>query len=76
MARERGLLRRADAVVAITEGFRPLLREWGVPDAQIHVVENWAPLEEMPPRPKDQPVGSRPSGWPTSASCSTRARSG
>ena len=55
MARERRLLLAADAVVAITEGFRPLLREWGVAPSAIHVVENWAPLDEMPPRPKDNP---------------------
>ncbi|OZC04623.1 glycosyltransferase family 4 protein [Rubricoccus marinus] len=55
MARERRLLLGADAIVAITEGFRPLLTEWGIPARQVHVVENWAPLEEMPPRPKNNP---------------------
>ncbi|MEM1054978.1 MAG: glycosyltransferase family 4 protein [Bacteroidota bacterium] len=55
LARERRLLLAADAVVAITEGFRPLLREWGVPNRNIHVVENWAPLDELPRCPKANP---------------------
>lgn len=55
LARERRLLHGAHAVVAITEGFRPLLREWGLADQKVHVVENWAPLDELPPRPKDNP---------------------
>ena len=55
MARERYLLLDADAVVAITEGFRPLLSEWGVEASGVHVIENWAPLDEMPPRPKTNP---------------------
>jgi glycosyltransferase involved in cell wall biosynthesis len=48
MARERRLLRRSDAVVAITEDFRPILRGYGVDDRRVHVIENWAPLDEMP----------------------------
>ena len=55
MARERKLLLGADAVVAITDGFKPLLREWGLAASKVHVVENWAPLDEMPPRPKHNP---------------------
>ncbi|MFN3597623.1 MAG: glycosyltransferase family 4 protein, partial [Rubricoccaceae bacterium] len=52
---ERRLLQRADAVVAITQDFVPLLARWQVPAGRVHVVENWAPLESMPPRPKDNP---------------------
>ena len=59
LARERRLLLAADAVVAITGGFRPLLARWGVPAQRVHVIENWAPLEEMPPRPKDNPWSRR-----------------
>ena len=50
---ERGIVRRADAVVAISEDFAPLLRSWGVPDSSIYVVPNWAPLDELPERPRD-----------------------
>ncbi|MEM7788321.1 MAG: glycosyltransferase family 4 protein, partial [Bacteroidota bacterium] len=52
-AREGALLRRADAVVAITDDFRPLLRQWRMPDERVHVVENWAPLADLPVRPQD-----------------------
>ncbi|MDQ4133853.1 MAG: glycosyltransferase family 4 protein [Actinomycetota bacterium] len=52
-ALERRLLRHAAAVVAITEDFRPLLRRWGVAADRLHVVENWAPLPELPAGPKD-----------------------
>jgi glycosyltransferase involved in cell wall biosynthesis len=50
--RERRLLRASDAVVEITEDFRPLLEGWGVEGARIHTVENWAAREEIvfPPR--------------------------
>jgi glycosyltransferase involved in cell wall biosynthesis len=54
-ALERRLLRDAAAVVAITDDFRPLLRRWGVNDAHCHVIENWAPLDELPMAPKDNP---------------------
>ena len=49
---ERKLLRGADAVVAITADFLPTLDAWGVPRKNIEVVENWAPLGEMPTRPR------------------------
>ena len=52
-AREGRLLRDADAVVAITDAFRPLLARWRVPEARVHVVENWAPLADLPQRAQD-----------------------
>ncbi len=51
--RERALLRRSDAVVMITGDFRPILRRAGLPDDRLHVIENWAPLDEMPLRARD-----------------------
>jgi len=53
LRRERNLLRHSDAVVMITEDFRPILRKWNVPDGGLHVIENWAPLDEMPERPRN-----------------------
>ncbi|MEO0557163.1 MAG: glycosyltransferase family 4 protein [Bacteroidota bacterium] len=53
--REGRLLRDANAVVGITEDFRPLLHDWNVPAPNIHVVENWAPLDDLPQRPQDNP---------------------
>ncbi len=43
---------RADAVVAITEDFRPLLTARGVPTEKIVEIRNWAPLDEVTPRPR------------------------
>ncbi|MBN2308028.1 MAG: glycosyltransferase family 4 protein [Candidatus Hydrogenedentes bacterium] len=52
MAIERGLLRRSDAVILITEDFRPLMERWGVEAGRVHVIPNWAPLGDMPLHPK------------------------
>jgi len=57
-ALERRLLHQASSVVMITEDFRPTLRDWGVPDEDCHVIENWAPLDELHPGPKDNPWAS------------------
>jgi len=51
--RERRMLRASDAVVAITEDFRPLLEGWGVARARTHTVENWAAREEIAPAGRD-----------------------
>lgn len=53
---ERALLRNSAGVVAITEDFAPLLRGYGIPDSRIHVIPNWAPLDEMP-------AHARPMAW-------------
>jgi colanic acid biosynthesis glycosyl transferase WcaI len=50
---ERGLLRSSDGVVAITEDFDETLDAWRVPRASRTVIENWAPLGELPPTPRD-----------------------
>lgn len=50
---ERELLCQSDQVVIITDSFRSIVREMGVEDAKVHVIENWAPLDEHPTRPKD-----------------------
>lgn len=52
-ALERALLRRAHGVVSITEDFDPLLDCWGVRPNGRHVIENWAPLGDLPLRPRD-----------------------
>lgn len=49
---ERSLLRRSQAVVSITEDFAPVLAGWGIDPAKITVIENWAPLAEVPLRPR------------------------
>ncbi len=50
---ERRLLRRSDAVVVISEDFLPRLRRSGVDDARVSVIENWAPLDELPALPRE-----------------------
>jgi len=50
---ERRMLRGSAAVVTISADFVPTLARWGVPSERVHVVENWAPLDELPDRPRD-----------------------
>ncbi len=54
-ALEARIARRSDALVLITEDFRPVMRGWGVPADRLHVIENWAPLDGLPPRPRRNP---------------------
>jgi colanic acid biosynthesis glycosyl transferase WcaI len=53
---ERSLVRSAARVVPITEDFRPHLERWGVEPEHCSVIENWAPLADLPARP-------RPNAW-------------
>ena len=50
---ERSILRRSDAVVVISEDFVPTLTEWGIDEQAIEVIENWAPLDEVPSQIRD-----------------------
>jgi glycosyltransferase involved in cell wall biosynthesis len=50
---EASMLRRSDAVVLISDDFRPALRSLGVDDASTEVIPNWGALDELPLRPKD-----------------------
>jgi colanic acid biosynthesis glycosyl transferase WcaI len=49
---EASTLRRSDAVISISDDFAPQLSRWGVPERKLHVVENWAPLAELPVLPR------------------------
>ena len=40
-------------MLAITDGFRPLLDRWRVDPGRVSVIENWAPIAEIPRLPKD-----------------------
>jgi colanic acid biosynthesis glycosyl transferase WcaI len=53
VALERSLLLRSDAVVTISDGFLPALDELRIPAEKIHVIENWAPIKELPMRPRE-----------------------
>jgi glycosyltransferase involved in cell wall biosynthesis len=51
---EKRVLLSSDAVVVISEDFAHYLhRDFGIDLERIRVVENWAPLDEISPRPKD-----------------------
>ena len=53
---ERRALARSGAVVVIAEEFIATVeRDYGIGRGKVHLVENWAPLDEITPRPKDNP---------------------
>lgn len=49
---EASMLRRSEAVVCISDDFLPILAQWQVPAATTRVIENWAPLDELPASPR------------------------
>lgn len=50
---ERCAANRSAAMVIIAEDFRVTLeKDFGVRSDRIHTIENWAPLDEISPRPK------------------------
>ncbi len=49
------MLRASDAVVLITDDFRSITHGAGVAPERVHVIPNWAAIEEIPIRPKDNP---------------------
>jgi colanic acid biosynthesis glycosyl transferase WcaI len=52
---EKRLLRESDAIVSISEDYSGTLSEWGVDEDSVHVIPNWASMDELPPRGKDNP---------------------
>jgi colanic acid biosynthesis glycosyl transferase WcaI len=50
---EFSMLNRSDHVVIITEEFMPILEQANIQKEKIHLIHNWAPLEELPLEPKD-----------------------
>lgn len=54
-ALERRVLRRSDAVITITEDFRPVLEQMGVDRARTTIIENWAVREDLGQKPRDNP---------------------
>jgi colanic acid biosynthesis glycosyl transferase WcaI len=49
---ERRVARGAAAVVPISDNFIDQLEAWGVQQNNVHVVPNWAAIDEMPARPR------------------------
>ena len=58
---ERRLLRKSDAIICIASEFRNGLIKWGVDSEKMFVIENWAPLDEIAPLPR-QTAFSREQG--------------
>lgn len=52
---EKQLLRRSDAIVCIAPGFAEFLQNWSIGGPQVSVIENWAPLDEVVPTPRNNP---------------------
>ena len=50
---ERRVARGAAAIVAISDNFIEQLDAWGVRKSGVYVVPNWAAIDEMPSRPRD-----------------------
>ncbi|MCW2658717.1 MAG: glycosyltransferase WbuB [Jatrophihabitans sp.] len=61
---ERAQIKGAAGVVAITEAMVQQYREWGVQRDDVHVIPNWAPLDDITPGDRDNPW-SRELGLPT-----------
>ena len=45
---EERLLKDSDDVILITEDFQNHMKKWNIPAQKLHVIENWAPLQEVP----------------------------
>lgn len=52
---EARMLKESDQIISISDDFAPILRAYGVPDGQINIIENWAPLDEIARMPKRNP---------------------
>jgi glycosyltransferase involved in cell wall biosynthesis len=50
---EKTLMRRSDAIVCIAPAFADFVKSWGIPETAISVIENWAPLGEVVPGPRE-----------------------
>jgi glycosyltransferase involved in cell wall biosynthesis len=62
---ERETVRVADAVVAVGPAFLRQYREWQVDRSAVHVLPNWAPLDEIVPASRDN-AWAREHGLPNS----------
>ncbi|MDP9092619.1 MAG: glycosyltransferase family 4 protein [Actinomycetota bacterium] len=56
---ERAQVTAADAVVAIGEPFLEQYARWSVSRDNVHVIPNWAPLNELLPGDRDNPWARR-----------------
>ena len=52
---EQRLLGASDAVVSIAPEFHEVIEKWRIEMRKTFVIENWAPLDEVTPRPRNTP---------------------
>jgi glycosyltransferase involved in cell wall biosynthesis len=52
---EKKLLKESDAVICISDGFAETIAAWGIDGPNVHVMENWAPVDEVRPTAKQNP---------------------
>ena len=45
---EKKLLQQSRRVVVIAEDFKSIIEEWGVSNQKIDVIQNWAPIADIP----------------------------
>ena len=50
---ERSILNDSDQLIYIADDFMDYTSHWKVGHGKCHVIENWAPLDELPPRLRD-----------------------
>jgi len=53
MALDRKSARHSDALVMVTDDFVPVFQKWGIDREKIHVIPNWAVLEELDLKPRE-----------------------
>lgn len=49
---EKSIAEQSSAIVSISDSFLTTLKRWGVA-TRSHIIPNWAPLNELPLRPRD-----------------------
>jgi glycosyltransferase involved in cell wall biosynthesis len=52
---EKNILKQSNAIILIADEFKPVVTGWGINDQYIKVIPNWAPLENIPVKPKINP---------------------
>ena len=50
---EKRVAAKSQRTIVIASQFKKLLTAWGVPESKVTVIENWAPLDEVPQLPRE-----------------------
>jgi colanic acid biosynthesis glycosyl transferase WcaI len=50
---EKTIASHSDSVIVISPGFREVMGDWGINESRFAVIENWAPLDEVPLVPRE-----------------------